>query len=170
MSIVPPYWTCSDPLAVVPFGLCVWVGARTSHIGRRIVFGFAQAAILLYIYTMWFIRGIGPRTDVSDAYWFWIYFTSAYVTLFTFVSSCLHACFPHEIDPGRCAQCGYDLRGLPERRCPECGTPFLPDQLPDNPPAPELRLDRMRPMNPQEGAISDGTGESSLDEPDNGRR
>ncbi len=26
--------------------------------------------------------------------------------------------------PGRCAGCGYDLRGLPELRCPECGTPF----------------------------------------------
>jgi hypothetical protein len=26
--------------------------------------------------------------------------------------------------PGRCATCGYDLRGLPEHRCPECGTPF----------------------------------------------
>ncbi len=33
------------------------------------------------------------------------------------------------IDPrreagARCEQCGYLLRGLPERRCPECGTPF----------------------------------------------
>lgn len=25
---------------------------------------------------------------------------------------------------GCCATCGYDLRGLPERRCPECGRPF----------------------------------------------
>lgn len=24
----------------------------------------------------------------------------------------------------RCAQCGYDLRGLAEARCPECGLPF----------------------------------------------
>ncbi|MCB9852093.1 MAG: hypothetical protein H6819_03285 [Phycisphaerales bacterium] len=23
-----------------------------------------------------------------------------------------------------CLQCGYDLKGLPENRCPECGTPF----------------------------------------------
>ncbi len=27
---------------------------------------------------------------------------------------------------GRCEQCGYDLQGLPEPRCPECGTPFTP--------------------------------------------
>ncbi len=25
---------------------------------------------------------------------------------------------------GRCAKCGYDLRGTIEPRCPECGTPF----------------------------------------------
>jgi len=25
---------------------------------------------------------------------------------------------------GECVQCGYNLQGLPEPRCPECGTPF----------------------------------------------
>jgi hypothetical protein len=25
-------------------------------------------------------------------------------------------------DPGRCASCGYDLRGNPTETCPECGT------------------------------------------------
>jgi hypothetical protein len=28
--------------------------------------------------------------------------------------------------PGHCRVCDYDLRGLPEPRCPECGTPFDP--------------------------------------------
>jgi hypothetical protein len=27
---------------------------------------------------------------------------------------------------GICVRCGYDLRELPEPRCPECGTPFPP--------------------------------------------
>lgn len=27
-------------------------------------------------------------------------------------------------NPDRCASCGYDLRGLPQPPCPECGTPF----------------------------------------------
>lgn len=30
--------------------------------------------------------------------------------------------------PGHCRGCGYHLRGLPERRCPECGRSFDPDQ------------------------------------------
>ena len=28
-----------------------------------------------------------------------------------------------------CAECGYDLQGLPENRCPECGTAFDPAQF-----------------------------------------
>jgi hypothetical protein len=31
---------------------------------------------------------------------------------------------------GKCVRCGYLLRGLTEPRCPECGTPFNPDDLP----------------------------------------
>lgn len=31
--------------------------------------------------------------------------------------------------PGHCAKCGYDLRGLPVPRCPECWTPFDPAKL-----------------------------------------
>lgn len=27
-------------------------------------------------------------------------------------------------NPTHCASCGYDLQGLPEPRCPECGQPF----------------------------------------------
>lgn len=27
-------------------------------------------------------------------------------------------------NPARCESCGYDLQGLPQPRCPECGTPF----------------------------------------------
>ncbi len=32
--------------------------------------------------------------------------------------------FPEDVLPVWCMQCGYELRALPEPRCPECGTPF----------------------------------------------
>jgi len=34
-----------------------------------------------------------------------------------------------------CPSCGYDLRGLPEHRCPECGRPFDPRTISDCPPS-----------------------------------
>jgi hypothetical protein len=33
---------------------------------------------------------------------------------------------PGDHVPGVCERCGYNLRGLPEPRCPECGQPFDP--------------------------------------------
>jgi len=30
------------------------------------------------------------------------------------------------VENGRCCNCGYDLQGIHEPRCPECGTPFKP--------------------------------------------
>lgn len=36
---------------------------------------------------------------------------------------------PEEEFPIFCDRCGYLLRGLPENRCPECGTPFDPHRL-----------------------------------------
>ncbi len=30
---------------------------------------------------------------------------------------------------GHCAKCGYNLKGLPHNRCPECGTEFDPTEV-----------------------------------------
>jgi hypothetical protein len=41
----------------------------------------------------------------------------------------LHRVREHRYKRGRCGNCLYDLRGLAEPRCPECGTPFDPDMI-----------------------------------------
>jgi hypothetical protein len=35
----------------------------------------------------------------------------------------------HSVEVGRCSKCGYNLSGLRDPRCPECGTPFDPSML-----------------------------------------
>ena len=37
---------------------------------------------------------------------------------------------------GRCPNCGYDVRGLPQRRCPECGETWSADEAEAAPTAP----------------------------------
>jgi len=36
---------------------------------------------------------------------------------------------PDGFHTGHCPQCDYNLFGLPEPRCPECGRPFTPDEI-----------------------------------------
>lgn len=50
--------------------------------------------------------------------------------------------------PGTCVICGYDLRGLPQARCPECGTPF--DRIEIVREAPSIQPGPPRPGEPGE--------------------
>ncbi len=38
--------------------------------------------------------------------------------------------FFQRLADGQCLECGYDLRGTVEPRCPECGIPFDPSSRP----------------------------------------
>ena len=39
-----------------------------------------------------------------------------------------------KVEPGpRCGQCGYNLTGATENRCPECGRPFIEAGIITNP-------------------------------------
>ena len=46
------------------------------------------------------------------------------------LASVIVCCMPPPLLPGRCRNCRYDLHGLSEPRCPECGTPFDPGASP----------------------------------------
>ena len=59
---------------------------------------------------------------------FWALIVGGTTALWTFgpeiVLLFLAVRLKHREVKGVCVRCGYDLRGLPEPRCPECGTPF----------------------------------------------
>ena len=44
----------------------------------------------------------------------------------TMVSLLITTAFVAKFRRGHCHRCGYDLTGLTEPRCPECGQPFEP--------------------------------------------
>lgn len=124
-SIVPARLTICDLWMTLPVALCLVVGCLIRDHIRRAVFGLAQAILLLHVYANHFSRTIslGSDTEVRVVYAAWIGWLLAYTAVFTFITYLVGRC--HRAgQPGYCSVCGYDLRGLPERRCPECGQPF----------------------------------------------
>ena len=64
------------------------------------------------------------RSDGSGSWPYWVEFPLLAALLAVAVPTLRGWRFwPKPIKPGHCG-CGYDLTGLPEPRCPECGQPF----------------------------------------------
>ena len=75
---------------------------------------------------------LGPNFDPFD---YWVHFMTA---VFTLPLSCAVSYLPARQvykslrwkvvldDETHCLTCDYNLTGLPEPRCPECGQPFEP--------------------------------------------
>lgn len=72
---------------------------------------------------------IGSGRESIDEY---LWRAGAFVSVMS-VICVIAASFRHRLerarhrDPNRCRKCAYLLHGLPEPRCPECGTPFVRD-------------------------------------------
>lgn len=78
---------------------------------------------------IWFLIAGGPAAHCNTGPMFLLtYVIAGPLALLGFLSSWLGMSRFWKIGatgpPGVCTRCGYNLRGLPERRCPECGTPF----------------------------------------------
>lgn len=78
----------------------------------------------------WFYPARFGMTTVVLPFWTMVALLSAYPTI-AFVCPPLRR--RHRRRKGLCLECGYNLRGLPEPRCPECGTEIDPSTLPSTP-------------------------------------
>jgi len=123
VSIVPPRWMACDLGMLLPILACVFIGVFIGDYLLRVLFGLAQAGLFLDVYGNFFSRDLSFG-DVNAVYATWTTWLVVYAVSFTIVTHLLRRRFVRRWPAGYCATCGYDLRGLPERRCPECGKPF----------------------------------------------
>lgn len=86
-------------------------------LGRRLVAGIVGLAVIIFLGEVVGIMRYGRLADYS------ILLAVLAVCFFLFEGVTLV-----ERRAFTCKKCGYDLEGLPEPRCPECATPFDPQE------------------------------------------
>ncbi len=94
------------------------------------MFGLLQAILLVFTYSNFWAREIALGNPWA-AFRNWIVIVSLYAVLFASLTQALaRALRPRKHEgPPQCNCCGYNLTGLSEPRCPECGTSFDPALL-----------------------------------------
>ena len=88
----------------------------------RIIVSVVVGGIAGFAFCVVVVQAPGPTAAAAR-----VVFICAAFLAGPFVASVLtHVLTPREKQDGytRCGKCGYILTGLPEPRCPECGTPF----------------------------------------------
>jgi hypothetical protein len=127
---VDPFWSAMIwlwlPPVVISAAYCRWTRKRASDLAiYSLITGFVVS---------WGIVLIVPsRTNPGEAFLglaFWWPALMAGVMIAEMLSRAVLARmrdFIPESGALFCGQCGYCLHGLVEHRCPECGTPFVPD-------------------------------------------
>jgi len=126
VSIVPARTSLLDLGMLIPIVLCLGVGCLVPSYRLRLIFGFSQAVLLLHVFSNYFTRELRFGNPLV-VYVFWVAWVSGYTASFMLFTHILSPKRPGAI-PGCCCGCGYDLRGLKESRCPECGRHFLPEE------------------------------------------
>ena len=109
------------PILFFTGGFCIYSGWRLGY-GGALWLGIAEAGVVLVFVLLvnllsWSpIKAQAPFIGMGAAY------------LLAAIPASIHAWShpPRVLTPGECEKCGYNLFGLREPRCPECGLPFNP--------------------------------------------
>jgi hypothetical protein len=81
-------------------------------------FGTSYGLVLALIAATVILAAISLELAAASRTWF----TAVPRLLFGLMPRCMR-------EDGGCPGCGYDVRGLPAERCPECGQPFRGDEV-----------------------------------------
>jgi hypothetical protein len=127
------------PFLWTGFWLAAYIGGlgwlcRPLRVYKRVaciaLFGFLGVATVLLADVIAFYRRFPTINSRNDVYYVvgpWIIGWLLPVALLFGVVFLRNRYSPVYL-PGHCVKCGYDLQGLPEPRCPECGKPFEPQE------------------------------------------
>ena len=129
----------ADLLIAVGVTVGSWHAARFSRVlPLFFIFGCLAGALVVLSHqpSWWVLRtmdlGITPLVGYG-VYWFGIIVLLGMAS--RLVAHARHVRMDRSTPANTCVKCGYLLYGLPEPRCPECGEPFEPANVPSSVPS-----------------------------------
>lgn len=128
-SIVPPRWEAKDHVIVAASVLAsVAAGLARLDTPTLVVLALFQSLVTIGTFSNFYFRQI-VLDGAEGVFQSWATIGSLYVVCFVSLASGVRLLTNRSRDPLRCRKCGYLLIRLPEPRCPECGTPFSPEEI-----------------------------------------
>jgi hypothetical protein len=112
----------------VGVGACAWPLRRYRPVIRYALGAWCGCSgVILWYYFIHHSPPVALGTAIEGGLFFPALFWGPVSLLLSAVVFLRNRYWP-DYGPGRCKRCGYDLRGLPIPRCPECGTAFGLDE------------------------------------------
>lgn len=136
-AIRQPAEALQSVLCIAGFCGALLVGACTHHRMTRTLAGILAVGPMLLIGTCWHVEqsGLGYGEENLPKVLPFLLLACFSIVLTVLLTPTVLAMAIRELrdgvraKSGLCVECGYNLTGLRDPRCPECGTPFDPNLL-----------------------------------------